>query len=88
MTNKALKSLKYLLTREKMDIPEHEKEQTRMRIAGMIEWIENIDDPLVKDIVRYRYLRGFSWVKIAHKVGGGNTQDSVRMIVNRYLNKK
>lgn len=34
-----------------------------------------------------RFFRRWSWTKIAVDIGGGNTPDNIRRIVNRYFEK-
>lgn len=52
-----------------------------------LKYIAKIEDAQTQLIFRYRFINNFSWVKIAHIIGGGNTEDSVRMRVKRYLEK-
>lgn len=88
-TMKELKSLVYIKYRLRSDtISDEEKARMRFRIARMIDFIEHIEDPMTHDIFAFRFIRGFTWVKTAHKVGGGNSADGVRMIVKRYLEKR
>ena len=35
------------------------------------EYIENVDDPIIRMILTYRYINNFSWEKTAFKIGGG-----------------
>lgn len=50
-------------------------------------YIMNIRDEQTQLIFRYRFINGYSWVKVAMELGGGNTDDSVRKRVDRYLQK-
>ena len=45
------------------------------------------EDPLMRLVITYRYLYGYSWTQIAMKLGGGNTPDGVRMAHNRFLKR-
>ena len=47
-------------------------------------YISGISDSLTRQIFTYRFVNGLSWHQAAARVGG-NTADSVRMRVNRYL---
>lgn len=74
----------YLKADEKLDV----------RFAKMLKeysetmrYIENITDHTTYLIFRYRFIFDYSWTKVAMEIGGGNTADSVRMQVNRYLKK-
>ena len=48
------------------------------------EYINNIDDYQTKKMFALRFIYGYSWVQVAHKIRG-NTADSCRMRVMRYL---
>lgn len=54
-------------------------------LQKMTEYIEGIDDPLMRQIMQYRHINGLSWERVAVLIGGGNTADSVRMAHDRYL---
>ena len=74
-----------------------------LRLEGMIDkleqrcreervklesYIETIEDSHTRQIFLYRFEYGLTWVQIALKVGGGNTDDSVKKTCYRYLRKK
>lgn len=48
-------------------------------------YISTLEDSLMRQILSLRYVNGLTWKQIAGSVGGGNTEDSVRMIHNRFL---
>jgi hypothetical protein len=50
-------------------------------------YINSVDDSLVRQILSLRYIGGMSWRKVAFSVGGRNTEDTVRMIHNRFLSR-
>lgn len=54
--------------------------------APIREWIDSIEDNRTKLIFSLRYLAGMKWADVAEYIGGGNSFDSVRMAVYRYLN--
>lgn len=57
----------------------HEQNRLERYIAG-------IPDSRTRMIMSFRFVDGFSWGKVASKVGGGNTADTVRKICSRYIN--
>ena len=57
-------------------------EQSRLE-----RYIADIPDSLTRQIFQLRFISGLNWVQVAMSIGGNNTPDSVRMIVNRYLHK-
>lgn len=48
-------------------------------------YIAEIEDSLTRQIFTLRFVGGLSWVQVAHSVGGGNTEASVKMICYRYI---
>lgn len=88
-TIKELKSFVYL--RKKLysdDVTDDDKARIRFRLARLVAWIEEIDDPMIHDIFTFRFIKGFTWVKTAQRIGGGNSEDGVRMLATRYLTKQ
>lgn len=54
----------------------------------LTDYIESVDDPIVRLILTYRYINNFSWQKTAFKIGGGNTAQGLRMRLYRYFKKE
>lgn len=52
------------------------------------EYIESISDSRMRRIIRMRFLDKFTWNQVADNIGGGNTEDSVRMAFNRFIEEK
>lgn len=48
-------------------------------------FISNINDSHIRRIVSLRVVDGLSWNKVALKMGGGNTEDSVRKAFDRFI---
>lgn len=51
----------------------------------LTEYIQNVDDPLVRQIMTYRYIHGFNWQKTAFSIAGNNTADNLKKKLYRYL---
>ena len=51
------------------------------------DYISNIDDSFVRQIMSYRFVNGLSWQQVADCIGGGNTADSVKKVCYRHLEK-
>lgn len=49
------------------------------------EYIESIDDSRMRRIIRMRFLDKMTWNQVANNIGGNNTEDSIRMAFNRFL---
>lgn len=54
-------------------------------IEDTYEYIENIDDSLIRQIITLRHINGLTWEQVAARIGGNNTADSVRMMHDRFL---
>lgn len=53
----------------------------------ILEYINSIDDSVIRQIMIYRHIELKSWVQVANAIGGKNTADSVRKIHERFLHK-
>lgn len=51
-------------------------------------YIASIDDSYIRQILRQRYIFGYSWTKVAMCLGGKNTPDGVRKAHNRFLSRE
>ena len=60
-----------------------------LRCKEMAEaFIYGIEDSITRRIFILRYIDGEirpSWVRVAHMIGGGNTTESIRQAVSRYM---
>ena len=54
----------------------------------IIEYIEGVDDSLMKQIIFYRCVSCMTWQEIADAVGGNNTENSVKKAYSRFLAEK
>ena len=64
------------------------KDKLSKNYSEMIHYIENVDDPIISIILKYKYISNFSWQKIALKIGGSNKADSLKKRLYRYLKKQ
>ena len=51
------------------------------------EFIQTVDDPLVREIIRLRFEDGLKWEQVAIKIGGGNSSSGLIMKIKRYLQR-
>lgn len=49
------------------------------------KYIQSIDDPLVRDIIRLRFEECLKWEQVSAKIGGGNSAEGLIMRLKRYL---
>lgn len=59
--------------------------EERLRLE---KYISSVDDSLVRMAMTLRFLDGMHWRAVAMRIGGGNTEDSVKKMVYRYINAR
>lgn len=52
------------------------------------EYIKSVEDSRMRRIIQMRFVDKLSWFKVADRIGGMATADSVRMEFNRFIEKK
>lgn len=64
----------------------------QMELLSTLNDVENyiagIEDSHIRRIINLRVVEGLTWNDVASKIGGGNTEDSVRMAFERFLKKQ
>lgn len=73
---------KMLLESRKTTLKALELEILR-QIAEVEQFINDLPDAHIRRVVTLRVVENLSWQEVADKIGGGNTEDSVRMMFNR-----
>lgn len=63
------------------------KEDLLVKTNEVEEFITNVDDSRMRRIIDMRVLKRMSWIKIAHKIGGGNTEDGIKKAYYRFLDQ-
>lgn len=63
------------------------EEKINNLLCDIESYISTVDDSIVRLIITYRVIDDLSWSEVANKIGGSNTEDSVRKIYERYLTK-
>ena len=66
----------------------NKKERCIVYYNQIIQYIAGIDDSLLRMIITLRHVDMMKWRDIAQKLGGGNTEDGIRKIYMRYLEKE
>lgn len=51
------------------------------------EFIASIEDSRMRRIINLRFLENLSWNKVADRIGGGNTEGSIKMAFQRFMEK-
>lgn len=80
----ALYSKKLLLIQRKttLELLKLEIEQKRNDVE---EYIASIDESRMRRIVSMRFIDNLSWNQVADRIGGGNTEGSVKMAFQRFM---
>lgn len=74
------------LVDRKNELEERKRKYTEVR-NKLRSYIETVPDLHVRLIMQLRFLDMMSWNEVANFAGGKNSEDSVRMMVIRYLEK-
>jgi len=56
-------------------------------VAEINEYVEQIDDSLIRQIITLRHVNGLTWRQVAREIGGRNTAESIRKLHDRYFEK-
>lgn len=49
------------------------------------EFIAELDDSRIRRIINLRFIENLSWGKVAARIGGGNTEDSIKKMFYRFM---
>jgi hypothetical protein len=63
------------------------KLRAEQELDKLIDYITDIPDSQIRQIFSLRFIGGYKWNTVADIVGGGNTEDSIKKAVYRYLCK-
>ena len=64
---------------------EQNLEKSLNELNRLDRYIQSVEEPLVRQIMMYRFIRGYSWGKIALQIGGNNSIDGLKKRLYRYL---
>lgn len=56
-------------------------------LRRLSRYISTVEDSQMRQILTLRYIECLTWNQVADAIGGGNTEDSVRMAHNRFLSQ-
>lgn len=52
------------------------------------EFIASVKDSRMRRIITLRFIENFTWNQVADRIGGGNSEDGVRMSFERFMKNK
>ena len=56
--------------------------------SKLMNYIETIDDSIIRQIIYHRCILCMQWGQVARHVGGGNSADGLRKMLDRFLDDK
>lgn len=59
-----------------------------LRTKEVEEFVSKIDDSLLRRIINLRVVDGLAWAQVAKKIGGGNTEASVKVMYSRFVDRE
>ena len=78
--NEKLLRLRDRLERRKSDLQD-------MR-AEIFEWVDGIEDSLLRQVIILRHVNGLTWEQVAAHIGGGNTANTLQKMHDRFFERK
>ena len=84
---KRLISQKDRLT-ERLQHKQELKDNISINILEIDKFMNTISDSVVRRIIYWRYIEHMTWNRVADKIGGNNTEDSVKKIFYRFMEDK
>ena len=66
---------------------EHKRWELVLLKAETERTLNELDDSLLRLILTKRYIDGKTWAAVAIEIGGGNTEESVKMMEYRFFKK-
>lgn len=84
--NERLSRYVALIVDMEAEIEKMKPEAVKQR-AVVDAYVKRVDDCFVKVILSLRFLEIMTWGEVAEAVGGKNTDDTVRMVCQRYIDK-
>ena len=75
---------KKLLLEKQIEIRREQEEVVLLALTEVEEFIGRIEESHIRRIVRFRVVDGLTWKQVAHRMGGGNTEDGVRKAFDRF----
>ena len=85
---KAELEFKKKILRQRQELLHTQEMDLILRTKEVEQFISGIDDSFTRRIITLRVLNGLKWTEIAERMGGGNTESCVKMIYQRFLDKK
>ena len=66
---------------------ELKKEECFLQYGRLLRYINEIPDSLTRQIFKLRFINGLPWAQVAASIGGGNTEEGVKKICYRFIER-
>lgn len=76
----------YLMRRK--EVLKRLEKQIKEKVDEIEVFINSVTNSRIRLIIRLRYINGLQWEEVARQMGGGNTEDTCRKMLDRYLEKE
>ena len=60
----------------------------QLKINEIESFMNSVSNSRIRLIIRLRYINGLQWEEVARQMGGGNTEDTCRKMLDRYLERE
>ena len=74
-----------ILIAEQRDLVELKIRQSVIEYNRLNRYINTVEDSITRQVMSLRFVDGLPWAQVAYSIGGDNTADGCRMMVDRYL---
>lgn len=74
-----------ILIAEQSELIDAKVKQSIIEYNRLNRYIASVDDCLMRQILSFRFVNGFSWQQVAAHIGGNNTEESVKQVCHRFL---
>lgn len=76
----------YLMRRK--EVLKRLEKQIKEKVDEIEVFINSVTNSRIRLIIRLRYINGLQWEEVARQMGGGNTEDTCRKMLDRYLERQ
>ena len=63
------------------------RERCARQLDRLRAFIDEIQDPILREAFRLRYTKGMTWAQVSIKMGGINTDSCLKQMAHRYFEK-
>lgn len=76
---------KKLMLNQRKSILEILEFEIMEKVSDVEEFISSIDDSRMRRIINLKFIENLTWLQVANRIGGGNTESSIKMSFHRFM---